>query len=73
MEEFERIKKLYEKSNKYILYTSYEDVGILLHIIDIMIKRNKQNENQKEYIIKYLRQYKEILIKKSLDEKNIYV
>lgn len=36
---FEEIKRKYKKSNKYVLYVSYEDIGILIQIIETMNKK----------------------------------
>lgn len=41
MEEFERIKKLVEKSNKYCLYVDLEDIKTLIRIIETMDKKSK--------------------------------
>lgn len=41
MEEFERIKKLVEKSTKYCLYVDLGDIKTLIKIIETMDK--KQN------------------------------
>lgn len=38
---FEEIKKRYKKSNKYMLCVSYEDIGILIHIIEVLDKQLK--------------------------------
>lgn len=43
-EELNRIKNLYKESNKYILKLSYEDIGILITIIDALDKREKMNK-----------------------------
>lgn len=40
---FEEIKQRYEKSNKYMLCVTYEDIGILIHMIDILDKQYKIN------------------------------
>lgn len=37
---FEEIKRKYKKSNKYMLYVSYEDIGILIQIIEMLEKEN---------------------------------
>lgn len=79
---FEEIKQRYEKSNKYMLCVTYEDIGILIHMIDILdkqLKYRKEESNikltkeQKENAIKYLRNYKDSLNEKAFKEKNIYV
>ena len=36
---FEEIKEKYKKSNKYISYVSYEDIGKLISIIENINKR----------------------------------
>ena len=48
MNEFERIKKLYEKSNKYVSYLSYEDVGNLIQMVE-MLDKNKTKDVTKRY------------------------
>lgn len=79
---FEEIKQRYEKSNKYMLYVTYEDIGILIYMIDILdkqLKYRKEESNikltkeQKENAIKYLRNYKDSLNEKAFNEKNIHV
>lgn len=79
---FEEIKQRYKKSNKYMLCVTYEDIGILIHMIDILdkqLKYRKEENNikltkeQKENTIKYLRNYKDSLNEKAFKEKNIYV
>lgn len=47
---FEEIKRKYKKSNKYMLYVSYEDIGTLLNLIE---KQSKEIEELKKpkYII----------------------
>lgn len=42
---FERIKKLYKESNKYMLKLDYEDIGILIQIIEIM-----NNKEERKYV-----------------------
>lgn len=42
---FEEIKRKYKKSNKYMLYVSYEDIGTLLNLIE---KQSKEIEKLKE-------------------------
>lgn len=78
---FEEIKQRYEKSNKYMLCVTYEDIGILIHIIEVLdkqLKFRKEESNikltkeQKENAIKYLRNYKDLLNEKAFKEKNIY-
>ena len=41
---FEEIKRKYKKSNKYMLYVSYEDIGTLLNLIE---KQSKEIEELK--------------------------
>lgn len=38
---FEEIKQRYEKSNKYMLCVTYEDIGILIHIIEVLEEQLK--------------------------------
>ena len=38
---FEEIKQRYEKSNKYAIFVTYEDIGILIHIIEVLDKQLK--------------------------------
>lgn len=49
---FEEIKRKYKKSNKYMLYVSYEDIGTLLNLIE---KQSKEIEELKKpkYIINF--------------------
>lgn len=42
---FEEIKQRYEKSNKYMLSLTYEDIGILIHIIEVLDKQLKKYED----------------------------
>lgn len=79
---FEEIKQRYEKSNKYMLCVTYEDIGILIHMIDILDKELKYRKEesdikltkeQKENAIKYLRNYKDSLNEKAFKAKNIHV
>lgn len=75
---FEKIKQRYKKSNKYMLCVTYEDIGILIHMIDILdkqLKYRKEESNikltkeQKENAIKYLRNYKDSLNEKAFKGK----
>ena len=80
---FEEIKKRYKKSNKYMLCVSYEDIGILIQMIETMNKRKLQdmtfeyfNDNELQSIVgQYLTDFlKEIIkrdyiSKKKLNEK----
>lgn len=79
---YEEIKQRYEQSNKYMLHVSYEDIGILIHIIEVLdrqLKYKKEESDikltkeQKENVIKYLRNYKDSLNEKAMKEKNICV
>ena len=47
---FEEIKRKYKKSNKYMLYVSYEDIGTLLNLIE---KQSEEIEELKKpkYVI----------------------
>ena len=49
---FEEIKRKYKKSNKYMLYVSYEDIGTLLNLIE---KQSKEIEELKKpkYVINF--------------------
>lgn len=71
-EEFNRIKNLYKKSNKYLLKLSYNDIGILIRMVDALDKRAKmnkvecsslygiqRNKNQFENVIKILEKEQE--------------
>jgi len=78
---YEEIKQRYEKSNKYMLCVTYEDIGILINIIEMLdkqLKFRKEESNikltkeQKENAIKYLCNYKDSLNEKAFKEKNIY-
>lgn len=78
---FEEIKQRYEKSNKYMIYVTLEDIGILIHMIELLDKElnfRKEESNikltkeQKENAIKYLRNYKDSLNEKAFKEK-IYI
>ena len=42
MNKYEEIKEKYLKSNKYCLYIDYEDIGVLIHIIETLNQFNKQ-------------------------------
>ena len=75
---FEEIKRKYKKSNKYMLCVSYEDIGILIQIIETMNKKlqNMTFEYFNDYELKeivglYLEDFlKEIIknIKKILED-----
>lgn len=45
---FEEIKKKYEKSNKYMLCVTYEDIGILIHIIEVLEEQLKKFLNKEQ-------------------------
>lgn len=69
---FEEIKKRYKKSNKYMLCVSYEDIGILIQIIETMNKRKLQdmtfeyfNDNELQSIVgQYLTDFLKEIIKR---------
>lgn len=42
---YEEIKDRYFKSNKYMLCVTYEDIGTLIHIIEVLNKRLKDDSN----------------------------
>ena len=46
---FEEIKRKYKKSNKYKLYLSYEDVGNLIQLVEMLDKQIKQKDVTKRY------------------------
>lgn len=39
---FEEIKRKYKKSNKYMLYVSYEDIGNLIQMVEMLDKQIKE-------------------------------
>ena len=45
----EEIKRKYKKSNKYILYLSYEDLGNLIHMAEMLDKQINQKDLTKRY------------------------
>lgn len=45
----EEIKEKYKKSNKYMLCLSYEDIGILIQMIEMLDKRIKGKDVTKKY------------------------
>lgn len=49
MEEFERIKKLVEKSTKYCLYVDLEDIKTLIRIIETMDKKAKLKGESRKF------------------------
>ena len=75
---FEEIKRKYKKSNKYMLYVSYEDIGILIQIIETMNKRKLEDmtfEYFNDYEIKtivsqYLEDFLKEIIKKEYISKD---
>ena len=78
---FEEIKRKYKKSNKYMLDVSYEDIGILIQIIETMNKRKLEdmtfeyfNEYELKAIVgKYLEDFlKEIIKKDYISKKKLY-
>lgn len=46
---FEEIKRKYKKSSKYMLYLSYEDVGNLIQLVEMLDKQIKQKDVTKRY------------------------
>jgi hypothetical protein len=46
---FEEIKEKYKKSNKYMLCLSYEDVGNLIQMVEMLDKKIKQKDVTKRY------------------------
>lgn len=85
-EELNRIKNLYKESNKYILKLSYEDIGILIRIIDALDKRARMNKvkysslygkfkgrNNFENVIKILEKEQEKINERNRKEENIYL
>ena len=46
---FEEIKRKYKKSNKYMLCLSYEDVGNLIQMVEMLDKKIKQKDVTKRY------------------------
>lgn len=78
---FEEIKRKYKKSNKYMLCVSYEDIGILIQIIETMNKRKLEDmtfEHFNDYELKtiisqYLEDFlKEIIKKDYISKKKLY-
>lgn len=71
---FEEIKRKYKKSNKYMLYVSYEDIGTLLNLIEKQSKEieelNKSDESKEQSSMKYYNLYKELVdkIKAKIEE-----
>ena len=69
---FEEIKKRYKKSNKYMLCVSYEDIAILIQIIETMNKRKLQDmtfEYFNDYELKLIvGQYLENFLKEIIKE-----
>ena len=49
---FEEIKRKYKKSNKYMLYVSYEDIGTLLNLIEKQFKEIEELKKPK-YVIDF--------------------
>ena len=46
---FEEIKRKYEKSNKYMLCVTYEDIGNLIHMVEILDRQLKRKDVTKKY------------------------
>ena len=75
---FEEIKRKYKKSNKYMLCVSYEDIGILIQIIETMNKRKLEDmtfEYFNDYELKtivsqYLEDFLKEIIKKDYISKD---
>ena len=75
---FEEIKKRYKKSNKYMLRVSYEDIGILIQIIETMNKRKLEdmtfeyfNDHEIKAIVgQYLEDFLKEIIKKEYISKD---
>ena len=75
---FEEIKRKYKKSNKYMLCVSYEDIGILIQIIETMNKRKLEDmtfEYFNDYELKtivsqYLEDFLKEIIKKEYISKD---
>lgn len=61
MEEFERIRELVKKSNKYCLYTELEDIKTLIKIIEVMNKKAKANEEYIKFLKNENREIKNLL------------
>lgn len=85
-EEFERIKKLYKESNKYMLKLDYTDIGILIQMVNALDKKArmnkvknsslygiKRNKNQFENVIKILEKEQEKINESNIKEENIFV
>ena len=51
---FEEIKKKYKKSNKYMLCVSYEDIGILIQIIEKQQKEIEELKEEKGYHLGFI-------------------
>ena len=74
----EEIKRKYKKSNKYMLCVSYEDIGILIQIIETMNKRKLEDmtfEYFNDYELKtivsqYLEDFLKEIIKKEYISKD---
>ena len=45
----EKIKEKYKKSNKYMLCLSYEDIGNLIQMVEMLDKRIKGKDVTKKY------------------------
>lgn len=48
-EQFEEIKEKYKRSNKYMLMLSYDDIGNLIQMVEMLDKTNKKKDVTKKY------------------------
>ena len=64
---FEEIKQRYKKSNKYMLCVTYEDIGILIQMVDILDKQLKYRKEESN--IKLTKEQKEIEELKAINKK----
>lgn len=46
---FEEIKRKYKKSNKYMLCMSYEDIGNLIQMVEMLDKQIKRKDVTRKY------------------------
>lgn len=75
---FQKIKRKYQKSNKYMLYVSYEDIGTLIQIIENNEEKKITFEYFNDYELKeivglYLKDFlKEIIKKDYISKKKLY-
>lgn len=63
---FEEIKKRYKKSNKYMLCVTYEDIRILIQMVDILDKQLKYRKEESN--IKLTKEQKENAIKNLIEK-----